>query len=907
MSQELLKTQLYPPVEAGTLLDRKRLAEESEQLHKHKLSVVQASAGFGKTSLMCQWYQILEQSHVKVAWLSIDPLGVSPVDLIAYLGMAIARVLPDIEETVSAMVESRRHQTTDTMTATLVNRLLEIEQPTVIFIDDLHCLSHQGVKLLARFIDIAPRQMHFVVASRAAVDLGLAAMRARGQLFELGMEELRFTVPETETYLANSGWDEVDEGAVTLLEQRTDGWITGIKLANLASRGKPEQRQSLLDYSGSHYDVSGFFAEQVLSTQRQEVKSFLLKTSLLTRFSAALCDHALKTDKSRAILDEIEADGLFLVSLDQERQWYRYHPLFRDFLAKQLSETDFSTGHALLLRAADWFSEQGMRGDAIEILLSAREFDKAASLLESCCQDWAYKGRIGLVTQNIQRIPRDVVDRYPTILLTWAWHLIRHLHFEKGQQIIEQVKAMMAGGQEKLLLSDSEFQALRYQLLHREMTLAAAQDDTPLVEAKCRELLSFPEGALHPYLQGSAYSQLIYAQRDQFQMKELGALAARARGVLDRSGFDFALIAVLSVIGTSLYSLGKVELAKQAVEEGISVANRFGGQRSALVALAGLPLSAFLYESNDVKQAEEILSRQLADATDWGMVDQFIAGYITQIRILHLHGEEEEANALFDEGMALALDRNLARLRMALIAEQLRIMSTARNYSRNNILQMGRNAGLLEPVDGLMPQQKSRAVDESRAKAWIRVAMVNDQLADAAHLAKNWRRFCEARGAQISHVRWTILLALLQHQLGDIRIAQRTLREAIAAAAPLGIVRSFLDEGTVIFGLVESCCQAQTGSTHATDLYALKLLEAFGGKLPEATVDDDVVAYGSLGDREIEVLLQVSLGMRNREVAECLGMTEGSVKWYMQQIFDKLGTRSRLRAVERARKLGLIG
>jgi LuxR family maltose regulon positive regulatory protein len=325
------------------------------------------------------------------------------------------------------------------------------------------------------------------------------------------------------------------------------------------------------------------------------------------------------------------------------------------------------------------------------------------------------------------------------------------------------------------------------------------------------------------------------------------------------------------------------------------------------VALAALPLSAILYESNDTKRAEEILARQLANATDWGIVDQFVAGYVTQVRILALHGEEEEALQLIDEGTALALDRNLQRLRMALLAEQLRILSVSPSTSRSQVIQHGEAAGLDVADEAVLAQAKSRAEDEFRAIAWFRVAMAKDDLQGAVHVAKSWRRFCEARGAQLSHVRWGILLAEAQLQLGDIRSAQRVLREAIAVAAPIGVCRSFLDEGQVIYTLVENCCQAKAGSNHPTDLYALQLLEAFGGKLKGAAADDEEVVYSSLSDREVEVLLQVSLGMRNREVAERLGMTEGSIKWYMQQIFDKLGTRSRLQAVERARKFGLIG
>lgn len=906
MSYELLKTQLLPPAEAGALLPRERLTRLAGQITQHRVSLLLASAGFGKTSLMCQWYQHLKENDQASAWLSIDPLGVSPVDLLAYLGLALAEVLPAAAPALEAAVESRRYQNAEALLSTLINQLLDSRKQVVVFIDDLHFLPDDSIAQLARLIELAPPELHLVLASRTLTELGLAAVRAQGQLLKITIDDLRFTTEEIQAYIKNSGWTDTDTNTTKLLENRTDGWITGIKLASLAFQSEEFNQQSLRNFSGSHQDVSDFFAEQVIARQEEEVKRFLLKTSPLDRLCADLCDHALQIDKSRAILDKIETSGLFLIGLDRNREWYRYHPLFRDFLTRQLQDANYHNEKGILLRAADWFIERNKREEAIELLLRAGEAAKAAQILEHCSQDWTYKGRIRLVMKYIERIPRETLDNYPTILLTWVWHLIRHLQFEQGRALLAQVKQLIESGSSQGKISDTSYTELRHQLLHREMTLAAAQDDTPLVEEKCQELLGFAEDSLHPYLLGSVYSQLLYAHGDRFYMNDIEALAAKARGVLNRSGYDFALIAVLSVIGTSFYALGKAEAAHQAIDEGIDVARRYGGERSSLVALAELPLSAILYESNDIQRAEDILSRQLANATDWGLTDQFIAGYVTRIRISSLKGHDEEAQRVLDEGMALALDRNLERLRLALIAERLHLMSIGSSSSRNKISQYALSVGLPAEADAVTANSNSRGKDEYRATAWFRLAMARGEFQQAISVAKGWRRLCEVRGARLSYARWGILLSQAQYLAGDQRAAQRTIREAIGVAATLELCRSFLDEGATIHTLIVNCCQSGAGSNHPTDLYALKLLEAFGSKLPETTLDEQTIPYSQLGDREVEVLLQVSLGMRNREVAERLGMTEGSIKWYMQQIFDKLGTRSRFQAVERARKLGLI-
>jgi LuxR family maltose regulon positive regulatory protein len=892
-------------MEGGALLARGRLVELSREVARHKLSVLQAPAGSGKTSLMSQWYHTLQREGAATGWLGIDQSGFNPVDLLAYIGAAVASALPECRADIDAIVESRRHQTADLISTTLVNLLADARTPVILFIDDLHFLSGAATAQLARFIEFAPGELSVVISSRTFVDLGLATARARGQLFEVGMDQLRFTPQETRAYMESVGWKNAAPEALDLLEERTDGWITGIKLASLALRDPSAADRVLQKFSGSRHDVSDYFAEQVLSILDEKVKDFLLKTSLLERFCANLCDKVLQTTRSREIIDQIETAGLFLVRLDQEREWYRYHPLFRDFLNRRLRDSGFDAEGELLRRASDWFYQADLLVEAIEIALAAGAPERAAQILETCCQDWTYKGRISLVTQFVERIPREVLERHPTILLTWAWHLIRHLHFEQASRMLASIRERI----ENPVEGDIDPQALgplQHQLLHREMTLAAARDDAPLVDLKCKELLNSARGDLHPYLTGSVYAQMLYASRDQFRFAEVESLAAKARGVLDRSGYDFALLAVLAVIGTSLTQMGKLDAARQALEEGIRVAVRYGGERSPLVALAALPLAAILYERNNAKSAEEILARQLGNATEWGLVDQFVAGYVTQVKILLSHGEEEEALAVLDEGMALALDRNLDRLRLSLAAEHLRLLSSRQAGSRAQVLQYGRAAGIPTSREAVVARPSSRAVDELTALCWFRVALARNDFADAAHVARSWRRFCHASGAELSAVRWTILLAESQLLAGDSRTAQRTLREAIAAAAPIGICRSFLDEGASIKTLLESCCQAASGSSHPADTYAIELLEAFGGKVPDKDVMSGEGVYGSLTDREIEVLLQVSSGMRNKEVAESMGMTEGSVKWYMQQIFDKLGTRSRVQAVERARKLGLI-
>src|SRR5690606_15994559 len=247
------------------------------------------------------------------------------------------------------------------------------------------------------------------------------------------------------------------------------------------------------------------------STQSPEVQNFLLKSAVLDRFCAGLCDHVLEIRQSRRLLEEVAGAGLFLVALDDERQWYRYHPLFRDFLLRRLEEGGFEGQAALRLRAADWFREKEQLVEAIEAALAAGHPGRAAEILETCSQDWTYKGRIRLVTQFVERIPLPELQQYPTILLTWAWHLMRHLRFEEAQDLLSSVRRRVEDWENISTIPAVDLDQLRHQLLHREMTLAAARDDVLEVERKCQELLALSSQDLHPYLAGSVYAQLLHA------------------------------------------------------------------------------------------------------------------------------------------------------------------------------------------------------------------------------------------------------------------------------------------------------------------------------------------------------------------------------------------------------------
>src|SRR5690606_38081995 len=415
----------------------------------------------------------------------------------------------------------------------------------------------------------------------------------------------------------------------------------------------------------------------------------------------------------------------------------------------------------------------------------------------------------------------------------------------------------------------------------------------------------------HPYLLGNVYSQLLYARRERYKLIDLERLQAMAQGILQRSTATFASIALQASVGPSLFFAGRTDAAIRALEQGLQVAIEYGGRNSSLAALPALPLAEICYEANDLQRAQELIESTLPYVAEFGLVDQLMPGYLTLARIRRAQNDISGAFQALEDGLSLATERGLERLRIALVGEYVKFL--IQGGRPDQAIRYARGADVLGPAHNLQPTGNSTTRDELRALVTVRIALSEDHIADGLGIAKHWRRQCAANGAIRSLIRWDTLLAQLHFVSGDARAAQRALREAMAHAANSRILRGFIDEGpTVRTLLLAARAAADVEGRHPTDAFATELLAAFeagdspGSAPRQSTQGMGEGLYGKLSLREREILALVGSGMRNREVAQKLGMTEGSVKWYMQQVYDKVGTRRRLQAVERARQFGLI-
>jgi LuxR family maltose regulon positive regulatory protein len=904
----LIQTKVTAPLSAGNVVPRPRLTELLTHVAAARMTVVQAPAGYGKSTLLVQWYLALQERHERVGWLSLDAADRDPSKLLAYVVEALDTGEKLFDRSVHSLTSAGAFVASEVLLPAILNHLKSFAKPIFLFLDDLHHLTEPAARnVLANFVDRLPENVHVVAASREISFLRLACMRARGQLLELNAEALRFDRDEISRFLTVSGHSDLTIGTLATIEARTEGWIASLKLALLALRGQPDEDSFFSLISGQGRGVAAFFVETVLVYQSPEMREFLLATSILDRLAPDLCNVVTGRRDARAMIDQIEEMGLFLFSLDNDRQWYRYHNLFSDFLRRRSTDERPGWDRVLHVRASDWFRDHHLDAEAFEHAMKGDDPVRAADILNSCCSEMFYRGEVRLLVDYANRLPEGVLRNYPMILLDLAWWLIVEWRFLEAERLIFAVRGKieeLEKDESGVAFAAPDLRRLKLLLAHRQMMLDLFKDDVLAVEAPCRMLTREYRDA-DPYVGCSIYVSVIYAQRGRYRLIDLEELDAAARQYYERLGNPFAIVWHQSVAGPARFQVGDLRGAVKGLEEGLQIAAQFHGI-SALASLPALPLSEIYYEQNALLSAAELVERYLPMASEFGFVDQLIAGNVTKARLALLDGDEALAEATLRCALRVADIRGFDRLRASAVAELMRM------YTLGGHLEKARELAKSREVIGsrrrLRPNDHTTLRDEASAIAWVRFEVMEARYHDALAVAAAWCDFAEETKSISSTVRWNILRAKILLVSGNGRGAQRALRRAMMVGASRGYLRSFVDEGAAIVDVLKGILgtdrefQAFAGNFSRLCEAAPMLQRAEAPALSD--FDDNINA--PLDMREREILSMVALGLLNREIGERLGLTEGTVKWYLQRVFDKLGIRRRTQAVRRAKQYGLL-
>ena len=924
MSIPLLPTKLYAPPLRTQLLRRPALTAKLNSTDPHPLTLIAAPAGFGKTTLVTQW---LTQGEQQVAWLSLAEDDNDLARFLTYLLAALRTIAAaDLGESVLLLLQAPQPPPLRALLHTLAHELISGLPPCVLVLDDYHVISEPAIHEVVLFLLDHVPALRWIINTRSDPALPLGRLRARQQLLELRAADLRFSVEETTWLLNELMGFALPNNAVQELQTKTEGWIAGLQLAGLAMQSNPDHTRFIHDFYGSHRYVADYLADEVLRHLPDQTQDFLLQTSLVERLCADLCDAVLGKDEetisssilppSSLILVDLERANLFLIPLDDNRHWYRYHHLFADMLRQRLQRRYPHLVPVLHQRAAAWFAHHDLVDDAMRHLIAAAAFDQAADLLEQRNELLWMQGRFVLLQHWLAFLPNPVLADRPRLLLAQAWtHVlsdaaasITTMLFQQAAAAIAHIATVQRVDQQT---SPTELHGV---LAAIQAVYASKHEDSAAVIAHAQQALTcLPESI------GSWRSIALLSLGFAYEMK--GDVRAAEQTFLNAIqlcqaiGNHYSALVTARSLARTYMVQGQLRLAAATYTQALTDATQRGLAQLPNTAHVYINLGRLSYEWNDLATA--VAQLQLGLERLDGQESSWIGfeGYILLARAKQAQGAVVAAVALLDQAAQVAQAIPFAWTKIATASALVRAR-----------LALGQAAGAEAWLAQAQPTLRAdfSRVREGEQLTAARVLLAQGRRAEALTLLTHLCQEAENAGRMKVVVESSILMALAHQLQGAQQVAQDVLAKVLTLAEPEGYIRSFVDEGEALQFLISDfrvwlVQQPSTEQNVRLSSYVDKLLAGFGYQQAPATealldAQSSIQHHPSkiqnliepLSARELELLHLMAAGLSNQEIADRLIITLGTVKSHANHIFGKLGVQGRVKAINRARELALI-
>jgi LuxR family maltose regulon positive regulatory protein len=934
--QDLLVTKLYIPPPHPSVVPRPHLVRRLEEGVRlgHRLMLISAPAGFGKSTLLSEWVAgrsrptapgsrqratcpswlpgPLAQSRTgrhagqgaeptgagRTGWLSLDEGDNDSVRFLAYFIAALQKIEENLGKGVLSALQSPRPLPIEKLLTTLINQINAIPDRVVLILDDYHLITAQPIHdALAFLLDHLPDNMHLVIATRADPPLPIGRLRGRRQLTELRQADLRFTPAEAKQLLNQVMGLDLSVDAIAALNSRTEGWIVGLQLAALSMRGREDLASFIAAFTGSQHYILDYLAEEVLQRQSQSIQAFLLQTSILDRMSGSLCDAVLGIPDSLTLLDYLEHSNLFIVPLDDRREWYRYHHLFVDFLRASLRQRWPDRVPTLHRRASHWYAQHGQMDEAINHALSAGDFEGATQMVEQAAESTMMRGEFATFLSWIEALPSDIVRARPSLCILEATALLVSGH---------PLKLVEANLQEAMA-ADTTGAAAGAMAAFRALVAIFQADERQSAERVRLALELLPEESLFLRTLVAGFLSLNYFLCPDVATARQ-ALEEAARIGEQAGNLMMTVLAQCHLAELSLMQ-GRLHEARASYEQALDLATDEQGKRQPIAGMPLMGLGYLFWEWNDLESASHHAMEGIELTRMWAEMAS-MQGYIPLAYVRQAQGDMRGARQAIQKARQLAQEFDASELDDIMIAAyqaRLWIMQDnikaaidwAETQSRDkdsSLEQWEKEAG-----SAFLPLYRAF---EYIALARVRIAQGHPDV--ALKMLEPLLQATEPGGWLLCVIEILILKAMALQKQGDTPQALAALERALSLAEPGGFMRMFIDGGQPMAQLLH-----EAAGRGISPEYTSRLLAAFPDSESRLTASAKPQKPESrmvepLSERELEVLRLLTTHLSSTEIAEELIISANTVRSHIKHIYSKLNAHGRTDAIQRAKELHLL-
>jgi LuxR family maltose regulon positive regulatory protein len=895
MNESLITTKLLVPTTRADIVTRRHLIDVLHQSLSHKLTLVSAPAGFGKTTLIGDW---INQQGVSAVWLTLDEFDNDPIRFLLYFIRALQAIHPDFGETILEIIQSPQAQINEPLLTALINEIASaISMQFVYVLDDYHLAESSGInQIIAFLLDYLPPLMHLVIATRSAPSLPVSLLRGRGELLEIRQGDLRFTNEETAEFLTQNRGLGLTPQQVVALRTRTEGWISGLQMAVISMQRHENVSEFIQSFTGSNRYIFDYLIEEILNRQPDNIQDFLLKTSILERLSAGLCDQVMDHTDGQSILDYLERANLFIVPLDDDRNWYRYHRLFADLLQKQLLQKQPGHVGELHKRASLWFDKKGFYEAAITHALATRDYEFAADLLEQNIPVMLGRGEnLSLIEKIFAKLPEEFVRDRPILSIQQIWGMVFTGRLDEAEQKFRQVENKPGIANDKLISGHIALIRALIANIRGDMGSAIA------LAHRADELLPPDDMVVRGmilFILGNGYLEVGNLNQAEWACEQIKGFGIASDNLWAKTVAYHRLAQIKKL-------RGHLKEAQALCEELLQTAALRKAERYGFLCGIYFELGDVLRESNHLDSAMKMVTQGLELSESWGIPTDLVSGNTTLARIClaqaDINGAADairKAKKAREMGNIFRVIQTKLDTCQVLVWLQQGNLNAASHWAEeieaklNNFDPDGQFDFISEmEFIGLARVWKAIGINRNNRSSLDKSKLLLSKLASSAQVGQRMYRLIEI----------LVLRAVVEDHLGDEHKAFEVLEKSISLAQPEGCLRLFLDEGQTMQDILY---RAQEKGIRLP--YTQTLLAAFDVHRGQLSKSASPALPEPLSDREMEVLILLPTKMTAAEIAERLYIAKSTVDTHIKHIYSKLGVNRRLEAIQRAKELGIL-